>query len=86
MFGLFAEIELDLISDRTKQGLAAAKAKGKALGRLKGSLGRSKLDGKEEEIRALLAKGVSKSSVARIMGTSRMVFYSVVKSRILDER
>ena len=85
MFGLFADIERDLISVRTKHGLAAAKAKGKALGRPKGSLSKSKLDGKEEEIRALLAKGVSKSSVARIMGTSRTTFYSFMKSRRLDE-
>ena len=31
MFGLFAEVERDLISERTKEGLAAAKAKGKLL-------------------------------------------------------
>ena len=29
LFGLFAEVERDLISERTKEGLAAAKAKGK---------------------------------------------------------
>ena len=39
MFGLFAEVERDLISERTKEGLAAAKAKGKQLGRPKGALG-----------------------------------------------
>ena len=38
LFGLFAEVERDLISERTKEGLAAAKAKG--------ALGKSKLDGK----------------------------------------
>ena len=47
LFGLFAEVERDLISERTKEGLAAAKAKGKLLGRPKGALGKSKLDGKE---------------------------------------
>ena len=31
LFGLFAEVERDLISERTKEGLAAAKAKGKRL-------------------------------------------------------
>ena len=36
LFGLFAEVERDLISERTKEGLAAAKAKGKLLGRPKG--------------------------------------------------
>ena len=47
LFGLFAEVERDLISERTKEGLAAAKAKGKLLGRPKGALGTSRLDGKE---------------------------------------
>ena len=36
LFGLFAEIERDLIAQRTKEGLAAAKARGKRLGRPKG--------------------------------------------------
>ena len=40
LFGLFAEVERDLISERTKEGLAAAKAKGKQLGRPKGALGK----------------------------------------------
>ena len=38
LFGLFAEVERDLISERTKEGLAAAKAKGKLLGRPKGAV------------------------------------------------
>jgi DNA invertase Pin-like site-specific DNA recombinase len=47
LFGLFAEVERDLISERTREGLAAARAKGRLLGRPKGSLGSSKLDGKD---------------------------------------
>jgi DNA invertase Pin-like site-specific DNA recombinase len=38
LFGLFAEVERDLISERTKEGLAAARAQGRLLGRPKGSL------------------------------------------------
>ena len=71
MFGLFAEVERDLISERTKEGLAAAKAKGKQLGRPKGALGKSKLDGKEQDIRMLLGKEVSKASIAKILDVSR---------------
>ena len=41
LFGLFAEVERDLISERTKEGLAAAQAKGKRLGRPKGVTSRS---------------------------------------------
>jgi Resolvase, N terminal domain len=44
-FDLFAEIERDLICERAKEGLAAARARGRLLGRPKGSVGPSKLDG-----------------------------------------
>ena len=57
LFGLFAEVERDLISERTKEGLAAAKAKGKLLGRPKGALGTSRLDGKEQDIREAVGQG-----------------------------
>src|SRR5467141_4000055 len=50
LFGLFAEIERELISLRTKEALAAARAAGKRLGRPQGRLGLSKLDGKEADI------------------------------------
>lgn len=60
MFGLFAEVERDLVSERTKKGLAAARTKGRLLGCPKGSPGPPKLDGKEREIQMLLEKEVSK--------------------------
>jgi len=83
MFGLFAEIERDLISERTKAGLAAARAKGKLLGRPKGVLGKSKLDGKEEAIRGFLAKGVNKTAIAKILGVSRTALHSFIVTRKL---
>ena len=83
MFGLFAEIERDLISERTKMGLAAARAKGKLLGRPKGSLGKSKLEGKEKEIKGLLAKGVNKTAISKILGVSRTALLSFRVSRKL---
>jgi hypothetical protein len=54
LFGLFAEVGRDLISERTEEGLASARAKGRLLGGPRGSRGRSKLDGEEQEIRMLL--------------------------------
>jgi len=81
MFGLFAEIERDLISMRTKEALAAAKASGKQLGRPKGTKGKSKLDGREEEIKELLDMGVSKASIAKITGASRATLYHFIESR-----
>ena len=83
LFGLFAEVERDLISQRTKEGLAAARAKGRLLGRPKGALGKSKLDGKEEEIRMLLEKTVSKASIAKIVGVSRTALHHFIKTRKL---
>ena len=83
MFGLFAEIERDLISERTCEGLAAARAKGKVLGRPKGSHGKSILDGKEDEIKALLGKKVPKSSVAKILEVSRSTLLHFIGSREL---
>ena len=83
LFALFAEVEKDLISERTKEGLAAAKAKGKLLGRPKGALGKSKLDGREDEIRMLLEKGVPKASIAKITDVSRTNLLHFIRSRNL---
>lgn len=83
LFGLFAEVERDLISQRTREGLAAARAKGRLLGRPKGALGKSKLDGKEDEIRMLLEKDVSKASIAKIVGISRTALYHFIRTRRL---
>jgi len=81
MFGLLAETDRELVSIHTREGLAVARGKGKKLGRPKGSLGRSKLDGRTEEIRRLLALGVSKGSIAKIMGVGRTTVVHFIKSR-----
>ena len=86
LFGLFAEIERDLIVERTKEGLAAARARGKRLGRPKGARGKSKLDGREDDIRTFLTKGVSKASIARIMEVSPTTLHHFVRTRKLQAR
>jgi DNA invertase Pin-like site-specific DNA recombinase len=83
MFGLFAEIERTLLSLRTKEALAAAKAAGKRLGRPRGALGKSKLDGRKAEITTLLALRVSKASIAKITGVDRATLYHFLHSRSL---
>ena len=83
LFGLFAEIERALIAERTKEGLAAARAQGRLPGRPKGVLGRSKLTGREAEIQSLLAKTVSKASIAKILGVSRSTLHHFIQSRRL---
>lgn len=84
MFSLFAEIERDLISERTKEGLARARAEGKLLGRPKGALGKSKLDGKQAEIQNLLHKGVNITNLARIFDVSRPAMINFIRTRGID--
>lgn len=83
MLGLFAEIERDLISARTKEGLAAAKASGKRLGRPKGP-GKSKLDGFRPEIEALLKNGSRKNFVAQRYGVTPATLSNWLKKHGLD--
>lgn len=83
-FGLSAEIERNLISQRTKEALARKKAEGVILGRPKGSKSKiHKLTGKEDEIKALLAKKISKSAIARILGVHRLTVADFIKSEKL---
>lgn len=71
-FGLAAEIERKLISDRTKSSLANIKASGKKLGRpLTAESKKLKLTKNTRKIKNLLAKGISKSQIARILGVQR---------------
>jgi len=70
MLALVSEIERDLISKRTKEALALRKSKGFKLGRPKGVAGRSKLDGKLEEIRGFRDKGLNVTALAKIYSVS----------------
>lgn len=69
-FAMAAEIERDLISQRTTEALAARKQQGMSLGRPKG-VGKSKLDAHQTEITALLKNGATKTWIARKYGTTR---------------
>lgn len=65
-FGLSAEIERQLISERTKQGLARARANGKQIGHPKGyRLYNCKLREHEAEIRSHVAAGGSVYAISR---------------------
>lgn len=71
-FGLAAEIERKLISDRTKSSLANIKAQGKKLGRpFTAESKKLKLSKNSKKIQKLLDKHLSKSEIARILGVSR---------------
>jgi len=85
-FGLSAEIERNLISQRTKEALARKKAEGVVLGRPKGSKStKTKLTGQEKQIKELLEKKVSYSAIGRILGVHRLTVSSFVKERISKE-
>lgn len=84
LFGLFAEIERDLISQRTKEGVAQAKAQGKKPGRKKGVRVTSKLDGKEDTILDLWQKNIPLSNIARILGVHRGTVAHFIKSRNIN--
>jgi len=80
-FGLSAEIERDLISQRTKEALARKRSEGVILGRPIGrKSSRVKLSGYEEEIKKLLNEKVSKSAIGRIFGVNRMTVDVFVKN------
>ena len=82
-FGLSAEIERNLISQRTKEALARKKAEGVILGRPKGSKSaRTKLTGQEKEIQKLLDRKVSYSAIGRILGVHRLTVSAFVKEKI----
>jgi len=83
-FSLASEIERELISQRTKEALAKRKAEGKKLGRPKGSYS-SKLDDKRQYIEELLDKGVSISSIAKILGVNYNTLISYVRKRYKGE-
>ena len=80
-FGLSAEIERDLISQRTKEALARKRSEGFVLGRPLGRKSeRLKLSGHEAEIQSLLDENVSKSAIARRFGVCRKTVISFIKN------
>ena len=79
-FSLSAEIERNLISQRTKEALARLKANGKKLGRQNGSKNKKHIiDGKEKKIFDLLSAHVPKAEVARQIGISLPTLYAFLK-------
>jgi DNA invertase Pin-like site-specific DNA recombinase len=82
-FALSAEIERELISQRTKEALARRKAEGVILGRPAGSTSRKvKLSGHEQEIQELLEKNISISAIGRILGVHRRTVDAFLKQHM----
>ena len=84
-FGLSAEIERNLISQRTKEALALRRKEGVTLGRPKGSRGRgSILDGAELAVSVMLLAGTSMSQMTRALGTHHRTLSRFIERRHLD--
>jgi DNA invertase Pin-like site-specific DNA recombinase len=83
MMGLFAEIERDLISARTKEALKARRAAGVKLGRPKGP-GKSKLDAFRPEIEALLKIGSALKYIAKRYGSSEANLINWLRKNNID--
>ena len=73
LFSLFAELERDLISIRTKEALAAKKASGVKLGKPMGTIQASKFDSDRERIEELLSLGLSIRKIAKLLGYNNHV-------------
>jgi DNA invertase Pin-like site-specific DNA recombinase len=70
-FGLSAEIERNLISQRTKEALARLKSEGKSVGRPAGSKNDYKLAGRENYIKTKLTGGTSQYEIAKRLRVHR---------------
>lgn len=83
--GIGAQIEADMISDRTKSGLASARAKGVKLGRPKGKgvLAAKKLEESidRDAIEKALAAGAPITLAARMVGVDVRTMRAMLKQR-----
>lgn len=68
LFSLFAELERDLVSLRTKEALAAKRSQGIILGKPKGTIQNSKFDKDLDRILELLLLGLSVRKIAKFLG------------------
>lgn len=80
VLALAAEIERDLIRERTKAALAARRAAGLPLGRQPGARIAKRLTPKADEIRTLLAAKVPKRAIARVLGCSPSTLYAYLRA------
>ena len=80
-FGISAEVERTLISERTKSSLEKLKNDGKKLGRPVGAKSKSlKLSKNKKKIFELLGQGMPKAQIARALKVDKMTLHRFIKS------
>lgn len=85
-FGLAAEIERTMLSQRTKEALARKRAEGVILGRPKGRKNsKVKLTGMAAEIKALMDDGISQRTIAKMLKVDRNTLAKFVHERLTEE-
>jgi len=80
IFAALAEFERDLLSERTKEGLRAAKARGRNGGRPK------KRTEKSLSVITLYEAGIKQAEIVRQTGLSRSTVYRVLKDHYKDKK
>ncbi|MDR1830049.1 MAG: master DNA invertase Mpi family serine-type recombinase [Candidatus Fibromonas sp.] len=79
-FGLSAEIERTLISQRTKEALARVKSEGTHVGRPCGAKSKEgKLTRKTMQIKKLLERNISKTQIAKKFGVHRITLMRLLR-------
>jgi DNA invertase Pin-like site-specific DNA recombinase len=78
MVSLFADLERDLISQRTKEALSLKVAMGVKLGRPPGP-GKSKLEPHKDQIQGYLDKNISILNIARLINVSYTTIYNFIQ-------
>lgn len=80
-FGISAEVERTLISERTKSSLEKLKKEGKKLGRPLGAKSKSlKLSKNKKKVFKLLEQGIPKVQIARALKVDKMTVHRFIKS------
>ena len=86
LFSLFAELERDLVSLRTKEALAAKKTQGVTLGKPQGTIQKSQFDKDQGRIKELLSVGLSVRKIAGVLGyTNHIALNTYINKRKLRE-
>lgn len=88
IYGYFAQTEREILSVRTKSGLAAARASGRIGGRRKGQLVKSKFDPFREKIEELYQVGLSANKIVSYInvGTQQSLSNYIASRNISREK